>query len=547
MRTLAVIPALLWAAALFAGIQENKSPEERLAGLEGKEKIQQLILLLKENVLKEPRKAVKYGEQAQQLLKKNKDSIPIKLFENLAWAYAKIRNSKKALQYSNESLKLAKKSGQKKMIASSLTTQGFAHFSNNQFNSALEKYKEALTIAETLGSETRDARTLTARIHYNMGNAYIRLSRYTRAVECLFKSLGIYEQSGDKAALAYNFNSLGVVYMELNDFQQSLKYQLKALDMMEKVGDKRGICTLNINLGTLYLQVAKPRASLDYFNKALAMLDLQGNQQMLSIVLNNAGIVYQRLKRFDKAMAYHQKALKIVKALDDGIGLATTLGHIGNLYKRKMQFNTALEFMKKATLIAEKLDAEALTASCYEQLTYIYSAQTEFEKANEYEQKCDELNNKIASENTKNKIIEMQTKYETHKKEREIELLKKEKIIDELELSKQQYWRSAMYAGFVVLAGFILLLINRYRLKVRVNTEIREKNEQLKEANRELKKAHEEIEELGGLLPICSKCKRIRDDEGYWHQVEEFFCDHSEVDFTHGICPNCLKKYYPDV
>jgi hypothetical protein len=61
-----------------------------------------------------------------------------------------------------------------------------------------------------------------------------------------------------------------------------------------------------------------------------------------------------------------------------------------------------------------------------------------------------------------------------------------------------------------------------------------------------LQKALTEVKTLSGLLPICSSCKKIRDDEGYWQQIEEYIRDHSEADFTHGICNDCVKELYPE-
>ncbi|MDA8405861.1 MAG: hypothetical protein M0T73_03235, partial [Deltaproteobacteria bacterium] len=49
-----------------------------------------------------------------------------------------------------------------------------------------------------------------------------------------------------------------------------------------------------------------------------------------------------------------------------------------------------------------------------------------------------------------------------------------------------------------------------------------------------------------GFIPICSSCKKIRDDKGYWRQVEEYVSEHSEALFSHGICPDCMKKLYPE-
>lgn len=62
----------------------------------------------------------------------------------------------------------------------------------------------------------------------------------------------------------------------------------------------------------------------------------------------------------------------------------------------------------------------------------------------------------------------------------------------------------------------------------------------------ELQAALSKVKTLSGLFPICSSCKKIRDDSGYWNQIESYIRDHSEAEFSHGICPECAKKLYPD-
>jgi hypothetical protein len=62
----------------------------------------------------------------------------------------------------------------------------------------------------------------------------------------------------------------------------------------------------------------------------------------------------------------------------------------------------------------------------------------------------------------------------------------------------------------------------------------------------ELNASLENVKMLSGLLPICASCKKIRDDKGYWNQIESYIRDHSEAEFSHGICPECMKKLYPD-
>ncbi len=63
----------------------------------------------------------------------------------------------------------------------------------------------------------------------------------------------------------------------------------------------------------------------------------------------------------------------------------------------------------------------------------------------------------------------------------------------------------------------------------------------------ELRKALENVKTLSGLLPICSYCKKIRDDKGYWNQIESYLHQHSDAEFSHGICQECARKYYPDM
>lgn len=64
---------------------------------------------------------------------------------------------------------------------------------------------------------------------------------------------------------------------------------------------------------------------------------------------------------------------------------------------------------------------------------------------------------------------------------------------------------------------------------------------------RELQEALARVKQLSGLLPICAHCKKIRKDDGAWQQIEVYVRDHADVEFSHGICPNCLKEYYPEI
>jgi len=77
-------------------------------------------------------------------------------------------------------------------------------------------------------------------------------------------------------------------------------------------------------------------------------------------------------------------------------------------------------------------------------------------------------------------------------------------------------------------------------------TELKRAEADRENAIRKLEQALAEIKTLRGILPLCSFCKKIRDDKGYWERVDVYINKHSEADISHSVCPECMKKHYPD-
>lgn len=98
--------------------------------------------------------------------------------------------------------------------------------------------------------------------------------------------------------------------------------------------------------------------------------------------------------------------------------------------------------------------------------------------------------------------------------------------------------------------------VNSVELLARVSSALllkqemdRRKNRELelRRSNDELQKALKEVKVLRGLIPICASCKKVRNDGGFWQQLEEYLGEHSEAEFSHGLCQPCIKKLYPGV
>jgi hypothetical protein len=89
--------------------------------------------------------------------------------------------------------------------------------------------------------------------------------------------------------------------------------------------------------------------------------------------------------------------------------------------------------------------------------------------------------------------------------------------------------------------------LERYYIEEKLKQQVAARTAELEKTNQELEKALSEIKTLQGIIPICSICKNIRDDQGFWQQVESYISKHSQASFSHAICPECEKEYYADL
>jgi hypothetical protein len=101
--------------------------------------------------------------------------------------------------------------------------------------------------------------------------------------------------------------------------------------------------------------------------------------------------------------------------------------------------------------------------------------------------------------------------------------------------------------AFAVFLLFFLYFFALALVAVRKWRQAAATNQRLLEANQELEQAAKEINKLRGLIPICAKCNRMKDDQGYWRRVEDFLSARAEVEFTHGLCPACVAILYPQL
>lgn len=128
--------------------------------------------------------------------------------------------------------------------------------------------------------------------------------------------------------------------------------------------------------------------------------------------------------------------------------------------------------------------------------------------------------------------------------------------LDDVQREFSRTSRKLVYISFFILAMIFVLsmiIINQgireTRKRKAAESELQQQNEQLEELvrlrTRDLEDALSKVKLLSGFIPICASCKKIRDDKGYWNQLETYLKQHSEAEFSHSICPDCADKLYP--
>ncbi|MBU2552074.1 MAG: hypothetical protein KKB20_26925 [Proteobacteria bacterium] len=118
-----------------------------------------------------------------------------------------------------------------------------------------------------------------------------------------------------------------------------------------------------------------------------------------------------------------------------------------------------------------------------------------------------------------------------------------------LNINFSEFIASILFLVPINFLGIIILRsINRARRhEYLAFTDLEKANDEKEDLIQELRDTLAEVKTLRGFIPICANCKKIRNDKGYWEQVEKYLADRTEVQFTHAICPDCVDELYPEI
>ena len=425
--------------------------------------------------------------------------------------------------------------------------------------------------AQTAAREARDLRGEAEALNY-IAYGYRNQSLLDLARQSAQESVRLYVEAADGWGEAQGYNTIGLVEADAGRFPEALEAHLKALAIRERESDKEGLAYSYNNLGNTYRNMGQYPRALDYHQRGLALKIELGMKSSEAYSHHNIGLVHFAMGQYPEAIAAYRRALAIRGELDDPRGIAVCLNaigqveartdpaaalrtferaltlrqetgdqrgematelNVGDVYRRTENLPRAMAAYNRALALGDRIEAPLMRSRALGAIAEIEAARGDFESAYTHIVEHQETRERMFSQENTARFQRLQLAHETERQQRQLQLMEREGALREAELARVRTVRTALGVIAVLVLVSLALLYARFRLKQQSEARFRAQAETLAEAL-------DRVQTLKGLLPICAWCKKIRDDNGYWTQVEAYVSDHSAAEFTHSICPSCF-------
>jgi len=236
------------------------------------------------------------------------------------------------------------------LVIAALGNLGNAYLSLGQYDRAIEFYTQGLAIAQEIGDRNGEGTWLGA-----LGIAYDNLGQYDKAIEFYTQALAIAQEIGDRNGEGIRLGNLGIAYDSLGQYDSAIEYSTQALAIAQEIGDRKGEGNHLGNLGNAYLRLGQYDSAIEYSTQALAIAREIGDRKGEGNQLGNLGNAYLSLGQYDRAIEFYTQALAISQEIGDRNGEGRHLGNLGIAYRNLGQYDRAIKFYTQALAIAQEI------------------------------------------------------------------------------------------------------------------------------------------------------------------------------------------------
>ncbi|QJB29658.1 CHAT domain-containing protein [Limnospira fusiformis SAG 85.79] len=244
---------------------------------------------------------------------------------------------------------------------------GFQKSRQGQPLQAIETFKQALAIAQTIASREGEAFA-----YFGLGFNYHHIGQPQQGLTYFQQALPIMREISDRTGEAATLNSIGGLYHDIGQPQEALTYFQQALFITREISDRRQQATTLNNIGAVYHAIGQLQEALTYFQQALPIRREVSDIRGEAATLTNIGAVYHAIGQPQEALTYYLQALPIRREVSDRAGEAATLTNIGAVYRDIGQPREGLTYFQQALSITREISDRAREAATLSNIGEVY-------------------------------------------------------------------------------------------------------------------------------------------------------------------------------
>ena len=244
---------------------------------------------------------------------------------------------------------------------------GLACRNLGNFKKAVEYHQLHLSVAKEVGDRAGEGKA-----YANLGSAYCRLGDFDKALNYHQVHLNIAKEVGDKNGQGRAYGNLGLAYRNIGDFKEALKYHKLHLKIAKDIGDRDAEGRTYGNLGLVYRNLGDFEKAIEYLQLFLSIVKDSGDKAGQGKAYANLGLAYRNLGKFKDALENHKLHLGIVKEVGDKAGQGKAYANVGLIYSNLNDFKNAAECHKLHLIIAKDIGDTAGEGRAYANLGSAY-------------------------------------------------------------------------------------------------------------------------------------------------------------------------------
>ncbi len=360
----------------------------------------------------------------------------------------------------NKALELAQELNDSAMIATLYSKIANTLIFTGDFKESLKMYELALSYHPNKDGKSYNATTM------NMGQAYLGLNQYDKALSLLLKAKDYYQEQEDYRNLAITENNIGEIYRtRIHDNEKAKTHYEKALKINKRIDNKIGLAQNYHNISAMYLDLKQPDSALSYALESKRLKELIGDEGGIASADFNLGCIYHLQGKLEKAITNFNQSLEISSKYQIMEGLFHNNLKLGQIHLELKEYRQSEENLLKALEVARQAGHLELLSDVNHALYDVYKEQGINGKALEYLEELIVINDSIDALDEAQNLDELRTKYEADLAEAENLALREKEKVQAINIASQQKLLYLTIGSIIMLllAGIWLIKMLRQR------------------------------------------------------------------------------------